>query len=191
MPNISHAVTKRAARIGPKMKPIAPKNMSPPSVEKKMSSSCILVSCPTSRGRSTLSTLPTTSAQNSARAIPRQISQSPVDFTRLIDELLETRPDDIRHAQRFIGPGPEHRQERRHHEHQQQQERRDRGERRAAPESAENPLIDGVAQPAKIAANRIVRRNARIIATNAAEIAITSRSRKAWRKRVSVMTIVS
>ena len=42
----------------------------PPSVEKKMSSSCILVSWPTSRGRSTLSTLPTTSAQNRARAMP-------------------------------------------------------------------------------------------------------------------------
>jgi hypothetical protein len=54
------------------MKPIAPKNMSPPSVEKKISSSCILVSCPTSRGRSTLSTLPTMRAQNRARAIPRQ-----------------------------------------------------------------------------------------------------------------------
>jgi hypothetical protein len=48
--------------------------MSPPSVEKKMSSSCILVSCPTSLGRSTLSTLPTMSAQNAARAIHRQMS---------------------------------------------------------------------------------------------------------------------
>ena len=30
VPNISHAVTKSAARIGPRMKPIAPKCMSPP-----------------------------------------------------------------------------------------------------------------------------------------------------------------
>ena len=39
-----------------------------------MSSPGIFVSCPTSRGRSTSSTLPTTSAQNSARAMPRQTS---------------------------------------------------------------------------------------------------------------------
>jgi hypothetical protein len=39
-----------------------------------------------------------------------------------------------------------------------------------------------------MAASRIVKRNERIIATNAAEIAVTSRRRKAWRKRVSVMT---
>jgi hypothetical protein len=38
-----------------------------------------------------------------------------------------------------------------------------------------------------MAASRIVSRNARIIATNATEIAVTSKSRKAWRKRVSVM----
>src|SRR5688572_13399242 len=38
-----------------------------------------------------------------------------------------------------------------------------------------------------MAASRIVSRNARIMATNAAEIAATSRRRKAWRKRVSVM----
>jgi hypothetical protein len=74
VPNISQAVTKSAARMGPRMKPIVPKNKSPPSVEKKMSSSCILVSCPTSRGRSTLSTLPTTSARKRARAMPRQTS---------------------------------------------------------------------------------------------------------------------
>ena len=70
MPNISQAVTKSAARMGPRMKPIAPKNMRPPSVEKKMSSSCILVSWPTSRGRSRLSTLPTTRAQNSGEGDP-------------------------------------------------------------------------------------------------------------------------
>jgi hypothetical protein len=39
-----------------------------------------------------------------------------------------------------------------------------------------------------MAAKRIVSRNARIIAMNAAEIAVTSRTRKAWRKRVSVIT---
>src|SRR4030095_37840 len=39
-----------------------------------------------------------------------------------------------------------------------------------------------------MAASRIVSRNARIIATNAAEIAVTSKSRKAGRKRVSVTT---
>ena len=38
-----------------------------------------------------------------------------------------------------------------------------------------------------MAASRIVSRNARIIATNATEIAVTSRRRKAWRKRVSVI----
>jgi hypothetical protein len=35
-----------------------------------------------------------------------------------------------------------------------------------------------------MAASRIVSRNARIIATNAAEIAVTSRRRKAWRLAV-------
>jgi hypothetical protein len=39
-----------------------------------------------------------------------------------------------------------------------------------------------------MAASRIVSRNTRIIATNTAEIAVTSKSRNAWRKRVSVMT---
>jgi hypothetical protein len=39
-----------------------------------------------------------------------------------------------------------------------------------------------------MAANRIVSRNARIIATNAAEIAVTSNRRKACRKRLSVIT---
>lgn len=39
--------------------------------------------------------------------------------------------------------------------------------------------------PLPAAPGRIVSRNARIIATNAAEIAVTSRSRKAWRKRVA------
>src|SRR4029453_4300679 len=38
-----------------------------------------------------------------------------------------------------------------------------------------------------MAASRIVRRNPRIIATNAAEIAVTRRRRKAWRRWVSVM----
>ena len=46
----------------------------------------------------------------------------------------------------------------------------------------------GELKPAKMAASRMVSRNARIMATNAAEMAVTSRSRKAWRKRVSVMT---
>ena len=44
-----------------------------------------------------------------------------------------------------------------------------------------------VAQAGKIAASRIVRRNARVIATNAIEMAATSRSRNICRKRVSVM----
>ena len=39
-----------------------------------------------------------------------------------------------------------------------------------------------------MAARRMVTRNERIIATKAAEIAATRRRRKAWRKRVSVMT---
>src|SRR5688572_1190638 len=38
-----------------------------------------------------------------------------------------------------------------------------------------------------MAASRIVRRNVRIMATNATEIAVTSSSRKAWRNRVSVI----
>ena len=38
-----------------------------------------------------------------------------------------------------------------------------------------------------MAASRIVSRNVRIMATNATEIAVTSSSRKAWRKRVSVI----
>jgi hypothetical protein len=36
--------------------------------------------------------------------------QSAIEFAWLIDELLETRPDGLGDAQRFIGPGPEHRQ---------------------------------------------------------------------------------
>jgi hypothetical protein len=44
------------------------------SNEKKISGSCIFVPCPNSRLRSTLSTLPAISAQNKARAIPRQAS---------------------------------------------------------------------------------------------------------------------
>ena len=39
-----------------------------------------------------------------------------------------------------------------------------------------------------MAASKIVRRNVLIIVTNAIEIAATSSRRKAWRKRVSVMT---
>jgi hypothetical protein len=38
-----------------------------------------------------------------------------------------------------------------------------------------------------MAARRIVKRNTRIMATNAAEIAVTMRRRKTWRKRVSVI----
>ncbi len=41
--------------------------------------------------------------------------QSTVEFTRLIDELLETRPDRLGDAQRFIGAGSEDGQERCHH----------------------------------------------------------------------------
>lgn len=73
-PNISHTVTKSAARMGPRIKPITPNSRRPPSVEKKISSSCICVSRPTSSGRSRLSTLPMTSAQNPASAIPRHTS---------------------------------------------------------------------------------------------------------------------
>lgn len=39
VPNISHAVTKSAARMGPRMNPMAPKSRRPPSVEKKINSS--------------------------------------------------------------------------------------------------------------------------------------------------------
>ena len=72
-------------------------------------------------------------------------AQSAVEFARLIDELLETRSDGLGDAQRFIGAGPQHRQEGRHHQHQQQQ-RRDGGERLPATEPAEQPLIHGIAQ---------------------------------------------
>jgi hypothetical protein len=81
--------------------------------------------------------------------VARKSAQSAVEFTRLIDELLQTRPDCLGDTKRFIGPGPEHRQERRHHQHQQKQERRDCGERLAATDPDKDPLIYGIAQASK------------------------------------------
>jgi hypothetical protein len=78
-----------------------------------------------------------------------QSPQSPIEFARLIDELLETRPDGLGDAQRFIGPGPEHREQWCHHQHQQQHERCDRRKRPAAIEPCEYPLIHGIAQARK------------------------------------------
>ena len=81
--------------------------------------------------------------------VARQSPLSAVEFTRLIDELLETRFDGLRDSQRFIGSSPEHPQEGRHYEHQQQQQRRDGRERLPAADSFEDPLIDGIAQPSE------------------------------------------
>ncbi len=81
--------------------------------------------------------------------VARERPQSAVEFTRLIDELLETRPDGLGDAQRFIGAGPEHRQEWCHHQHQQQHERRDRRKRLPATDPAEHPPIHGIAQAGK------------------------------------------
>ncbi len=67
----------------------------------------------------------------------------------VVDELLETWPDGLGHAQRFIGLGPEHRQQRCHDQHQQQHERRECGQRFAPTQPGEYPLVYGIAQGRK------------------------------------------
>jgi hypothetical protein len=81
--------------------------------------------------------------------VARESTQTPVDFTRLIDQSLKTGPDRLCHTQCFISAGAEHRQERCHHEHQQEQERGERGERLAVAKAAEDPLIGRIAQTGK------------------------------------------
>ncbi len=68
------------------------------------------------------------------------------ELARLIQELLDARPDGLGDSQRFVRAGAKHGQQRCQHQRQHQDERRERRECLAASEPAEEPPVHRIAE---------------------------------------------